>query len=59
LTATARTETEIDTGLRYAPGDPVTVHVIQRDRRVSVTDAGAAVERVSDISTKHRRITPP
>jgi hypothetical protein len=45
VTATDRSETEIDTGSCYAPGDPVTVRVIRRDRRVSVSDDGAAIER--------------
>lgn len=45
MVATARTDTEVDTGSRYSPGDPVVVHVIERDRRLSVSDAGAAIDR--------------
>jgi hypothetical protein len=46
MPATAsRSEATIDSGLSYAPGDPVLIHVHRRERRVAVTDAGAAVER--------------
>jgi len=38
-------ESTVETGLEYRPGDPVIVHVVRRERRVFVTDAGAAVER--------------
>jgi hypothetical protein len=38
-------ETAIRPGSYYAPGDPVVVRVIRRERRVSVTDGGAAIER--------------
>jgi excisionase family DNA binding protein len=41
----ARVDEVIDTGLEYAPGDPVQVRVARRGRRISVTDDGAAVER--------------
>lgn len=41
----ARTETRVDTGLEYVPGDPVAVGVVHRDGRVSVTDDGGAIER--------------
>jgi hypothetical protein len=40
-----RSETEVDTGLWYSPGDPVTVHITKRDRRLSVSDSGAAIDR--------------
>jgi len=39
----ARTETVIDAGLEYRPGDPVRVRVVRRERRTSVTDDGAAI----------------
>jgi hypothetical protein len=39
------TETVIDTGLEYLPGDPVNVTVIHRERRITVTDHGGAVAR--------------
>jgi hypothetical protein len=41
----ARTETVIDTGLEYRPGDPVRVRVLRRQHRISVTDDGAAIEK--------------
>lgn len=37
-----RGEEIIETDLRYRPGEPVLVTVTRRDRRVSVTDGGAA-----------------
>jgi hypothetical protein len=40
----ARSETVIDAGLEYRPGDPVRVRVVRRERRTPVTDDGAAVE---------------
>jgi hypothetical protein len=43
--AEGRRETRIDTGLHYRPGDPVCVWLVRRERRVSVTDSGAAIER--------------
>jgi hypothetical protein len=41
----ARSETVIDTGLEYRPGDPVRVRVVRREHRISVTDDGAAIEK--------------
>jgi hypothetical protein len=35
-------ETIIDTGLEYRPGEPVHVRVLRRERRISVSDEGAA-----------------
>jgi len=35
----------VETGFEYVPGDPVRVRIVRRDRRVRVTDDGAAVER--------------
>ena len=40
-----RTETVIDAGLEYRPGDPVRVRVVRRERRTSVTDDGAAISK--------------
>jgi hypothetical protein len=40
-----RSETTIDTGLAYRPGDPVRVRVKQRERRVTVSDEGVALAR--------------
>ena len=40
-----RVERVVDTGLEYVPGDRVVVRVVQRDRRTTITDDGAAVER--------------
>jgi hypothetical protein len=40
-----RSETVIDTGLEYRPGDPVRVRVVRREHRISVTDDGAAIEK--------------
>jgi hypothetical protein len=40
-----RAESVIDTGLRYRPGDPVEVWVLHRERRVSVSDHGAALRK--------------
>jgi hypothetical protein len=39
-----RSETEIETGLEYRPGEPVLVRVVRRAHRVTVSDGGAAVE---------------
>jgi hypothetical protein len=41
----ARSETVIDTGLQYGPGDPVRVRIVHREHRISVTDDGAATEK--------------
>jgi hypothetical protein len=41
----ARSETVIDTGLEYRPGDPVRVRLVRREHRISVTDDGAAIEK--------------
>jgi hypothetical protein len=41
----ARGEKVIDTGLWYRPGDPVRVHVVHRERRLSVADDGAAIDK--------------
>jgi hypothetical protein len=41
----SRSDTVIDTGLEYRPGDPVRVRVVRREHRVSVTDDGAAIEK--------------
>ncbi len=38
-----RTDGLTETGLEYRPGEPVLVHVVRRDRRLSVTDGGAAI----------------
>jgi hypothetical protein len=38
-------ETVFDSGLDYAPGDPVRVRVLRREHRISATDGGAAIER--------------
>lgn len=40
-----RTESPLDTGLEYRPGDPVRVWVQHRERRVSVSDRGEALQR--------------
>ncbi len=40
-----RSETVIGAGLEYRPGDPVRVRVLRRERRTSVTDDGAAIEK--------------
>jgi hypothetical protein len=41
----ARSDKVIDTELRYGPREPVRVRVIHRDRRISVTDDGAALAK--------------
>jgi len=41
----ARSETVIDAGLQYRPGDPARVRVVQREHRISVTDDGAAIDK--------------
>ncbi len=46
----ARDESLIDTGLEYRPGDPVHVWVTHRERRVSVSDRGAALRRAGVVS---------
>lgn len=40
-----RSQSVIDTGLEYRPGDPVCVWIQRRERRVSVSDRGAAHDR--------------
>lgn len=40
-----RSETLIDTGLEYRPGDPVRVRVLRREHRISVSDDGAAIAK--------------
>jgi hypothetical protein len=40
-----RAEAVLDTGLEYRPGDPVHVWVLRRERRVSVSDHGAALQK--------------
>ena len=41
----ARSDTVVDTGLEYAPGDRVRVRVVRRAHRLSVTDDGRAIEK--------------
>ena len=41
----AASETVIDTGLEYRPGEPVRVRVVRREQRISVSDDGAAIEK--------------
>ena len=41
----ARSEAVIHAGLEYRPGDAVCVRVVRRERRISVTDDGAAIEK--------------
>ena len=43
----ARSETLIETGLQYRPGDPVRIRVVHRAQRIDVTDDGAAFERAA------------
>ena len=40
-----RAESAVDTGLEYQPGDPVSVWILRRQGRVSVSDHGAALRR--------------
>lgn len=40
-----RDESIVDTGLEYRPGDPVRVWVLSRERRLSVSDHGAALRK--------------
>jgi hypothetical protein len=44
----SRSDAVIDTGLSYAPGDPVVVHVQHREQRTAVTDDGGAVARAGE-----------
>ena len=39
-----RIESTLDTGLEYRPGVPVRVHIVRRGPRISVSDAGAALD---------------
>jgi hypothetical protein len=45
-----RSEAVIDTGLEYRPGDPVQVWVRRRERRVSVSDHGAALHKAGAVA---------
>jgi hypothetical protein len=40
-----RSQSVVDTGFEYRPGDPVCVWIERRERRVSVSDRGAAYDR--------------
>src|ERR1700749_3304052 len=40
-----RAESVIDADVQYAPGDPVLVWVLHRERRVSASDHGAALQK--------------
>jgi hypothetical protein len=42
-----RFEKVVDTQLCYGPGDPVRVRVVRRGQRITVSDAGAALERAA------------
>jgi hypothetical protein len=48
-----RSQTMIDTGLEYRPGDPVRVRVVHREHRIHVTDDGGAVHRAGRPSGWH------
>ncbi len=43
--APSRAESVLDTGLEYRAGDPVLVWVLRRERRVSVSDRGMALQK--------------
>ena len=43
-------ETAVDTGMEYRPGDPVRVWVRRRERRVTVSDRGTALDRAGTAS---------
>ena len=40
-----REDRVVDTGLEYAPGDPIVVRVVTRDGREKATDDGRAAEK--------------
>ncbi len=40
-----RKDEHVGTRLEYRPGEPILVHVIRRDHRVSVSDDGAAIAK--------------
>jgi hypothetical protein len=50
----ARVESGVDTGLEYRPGDPVRVWVLRRERRVFVSDHGAALRKAGTPPGWHR-----
>lgn len=43
--APPRAESIVDAGLEYRPGDPVQVWIVRRERRVSISDHGAALRK--------------
>src|SRR5437764_10430149 len=43
--ASERTDRVFTSGLAFRPGDPVRIRVVHRERRTSVSDDGAAVDR--------------
>lgn len=43
--APGRTDTLIDTGLEFSPGDPVLVRLVRRGHRIAVSDEAAAIAR--------------
>jgi hypothetical protein len=49
LPAAERTDTLVDTGLEFVPGDPVRVRVVHRENRTTVSDDGAAVARAGRV----------
>jgi hypothetical protein len=55
---TARDESMMQTGMEYRPGDPVRVWVRRRDRRVTVSDHGAALQRAGSAVAWRRACAP-
>jgi hypothetical protein len=47
-------ERAVDAGMEYRPGDPVRVWVRHRDRRVTVSDRGTAVQRADGAADMSR-----
>ncbi|MFZ1994474.1 MAG: hypothetical protein WAU75_10210 [Solirubrobacteraceae bacterium] len=50
----ARAESVVETGLQYRPGDRVRVWVLHRERRVSVSDHGMALQKAGAPSGRER-----
>jgi hypothetical protein len=46
-----RSETILETGLQYRPGEPVLVRVSRREHRIEVSDDGAAFEKAGRAQT--------
>jgi hypothetical protein len=45
-----RHDTVTETGLEYRPGEPVLVHIVRREHRLSASDDGAALTKAGRVA---------